>query len=169
MGFQNQAIFADYLSETVSRMLEDGMTAGGLTLLVLLLFMELTAPRRSRLSMALDIAGLPRLDAFLRALATRIGWNSAATERLCSAGEEALLSLVHEEEDEAARAERRLLVVARNDHGTAELDFIAALGDDNLEDRMLILREQVDRPNERELSLRLLRHYASSVPAPAVS
>ena len=163
VGFQNQAIFADYLSETVSRMLEDGMTAGGLTLLVLLLFMELTAPRRSRLGMALDIAGLPRLDAFLRAVATRMGWNSAATERLCSAGEEALLSLVHEEEDEAARAERRLLVVARNDHGTAELDFIAALGDDNLEDRMLILREAVDRPNERELSLRLLRHYASSV------
>lgn len=163
VGFQSQALFTDYLSGTISKMLEDGMTSGGLTLLVLLLFMELTAPRRSRLAMELDIAGLPQLDAFLRALATRMRWNLAATERLCSAGEEALLSLVHQEEDEADREGRHLLVVARNDHGTAELEFIAALGEDNLEDRMLILREQVDRPNERELSLRLLRHFASSV------
>lgn len=163
VGFQSQALFTDYLSGTISKMLEDGMTSGGLTLLVLLLFMELTAPRRSRLAMELDIAGLPQLDAFLRALATRMRWNLAATERLCSAGEEALLSLVHQEEDEADCEGRHLLVVARNDHGTAELDFIAALGEDNLEDRMLILREQVDRPNERELSLRLLRHFASSV------
>lgn len=139
------------------------MTAGGLTLLVLILFTELTAPRRSRLAMELDIAGLPKLDVFLRALAGRMGWNTAATERLCSAGEEALLSLAHQEEDEADREARHLLVVARNDHGTAELEFIAALGEDNLEDRMLILREQVDRPSERELSLRLLRHFASSV------
>lgn len=163
VGFQSQALFTDYLSGTMSKMLEDGMTSGGLTLLVLLLFMELTAPRRSRLAMELDIAVLPQLDAFLRALATRMRWNLAATERLCSAGEEALLSLVHQEEDEADREGRHLLVVARNDHGTAELDFIAALGEDNLEDRMLILREQVDRPSERELSLRLLRHFASSV------
>ena len=163
VGFQSQALFTDYLSETISKMLEDGMTSGGLTLLVLLLFMELTAPRRSRLAMELDIAGLPQLDGFLRAVATRMRWNAGSTERLCSAGEEALLSLVHQEEDEAGREGRHLLVVARNDHGTAELDFIAALGEDNLEDRMLILREQVDRPNERELSLRLLRHYASSV------
>ncbi len=163
VGFQSQALFTDYLSETISKMLEDGMTSGGLTLLVLLLFMELTAPRRSRLAMELDIAGLPQLDVFLRAVATRMRWDLAATERLCSAGEEALLSLVHQEEDEADREGRHLLVVARNDHGTAELDFIAALGEDNLEDRMLILREQVDRPNERELSLRLLRHFASSV------
>jgi len=163
VGFQSQALFTDYLSEAVSKMLADGMTSGGLTLLVLLLFMELTAPRRSRLAMELDIAGLPQLDVFLRAVATRMRWNLAATERLCSAGEEALLSLVHQEEDEADREGRHLLVVARNDHGTAELDFIAALGEDNLEDRMLILREQVDRPNERELSLRLLRHFASSV------
>ena len=163
VGFQSQALFTDYLSETIRKMLEDGMTSGGLTLLVLLLFMELTAPRRSRLAMGLDIVSLPQLDAFLRAVATRMRWNPAATERLCSAGEEALLSLVHQEEDEADREGRHLLVVARNDHGTAELDFIAALGEDNLEDRMLILREQVDRPNERELSLRLLRHFASSV------
>lgn len=163
VGFQSEALFTDYLSETVSKVLEDGMTSGGLTMLVLLLFMELTAPRRSRLAMELDIAGLPQLDAFLRALATRMRWNPAATERLCSAGEEALLSLVHQDEDEADREGRHLLVVARNDHGTAELDFIAALGEDNLEDRMLILREQVDRPSERELSLRLLRHFASSV------
>jgi len=163
VGFQSQALFTDYLSETISKMLEDGMTSGGLTLLVLLLFMELTAPRRSRLAMELNIAGLPQLDAFLRALAARMHWNPGSTERLCSAGEEALLSLVHQEEDEADREGRHLLVVARNDHGTAELDFIAALGEDNLEDRMLILREQVDQPNERELSLRLLRHFASSV------
>ena len=163
LGFQNQLIFAEQLGETWGGLLGNGMTAGGLTAMVLTLFVELTATRRRRLDVPLDAKVLPEIDALLRDLAGRLGWNADSTERLCSAGEETLVSLVRQEEEAADVAGRRLRVVARNDHGTAELEFIAAVGETNLEDRMVLLTDQTDTPNERELSLRLLRHYASSV------
>lgn len=163
LGFQNQLIFAEQLGETWGGLLGNGMTAGGLTAMVLTLFVELTAARRRRLDVPLDAKVLPEIDALLRDLAGRLGWNADSTERLCSAGEETLVSLVRQEKDAADVAGRRLRVVARNDHGTAELEFIAAVGETNLEDRMVLLTDQTDTPNERELSLRLLRHYASSV------
>ena len=163
LGFQNQLIFAEQLGETWGGLLGNGMTAGGLTAMVLTLFVELTAARRRRLDVPLDAKVLPEIDALLRDLGSRLGWNADSTERLCSAGEETLVSLVRQEKDAADVAGRRLRVVARNDHGTAELEFIAAVGETNLEDRMVLLADQTDTPNERELSLRLLRHYASSV------
>ena len=163
LGFQNQLIFAEQLGETWGGLLGNGMTAGGLTAMVLTLFVELTAARRRRLDVPLDAKVLPEIDTLLRDLAGRLGWNADSTERLCSAGEETLVSLVRQEEEAADVAGRRLRVVARNDHGTAELEFIAAVGETNLEDRMVLLTDQTDTPNERELSLRLLRHYASSV------
>ena len=163
LGFQNQLIFAEQLGETWGGLLGNGMTAGGLTAMVLTLFVELTAARRRRLDVPLDAKVLPEIDALLRDLSSRLGWNADSTERLCSAGEETLVSLVRQEKDAADVAGRRLRVVARNDHGTAELEFIAAVGETNLEDRMVLLADQTDTPNERELSLRLLRHYASSV------
>ena len=163
LGFQNQLIFAEQLGETWGGLLGNGMTAGGLTAMVLTLFVELTAARRRRLDGPLNAKVLPEIDAILRDLGSRLGWNADSTERLCSAGEETLVSLVRQEKDAADVAGRRLRVVARNDHGTAELEFIAAVGETNLEDRMVLLTDQTDTPNERELSLRLLRHYASSV------
>ena len=163
LGFQNRLIFAEQLGETWGGLLGNGMTAGGLTAMVLTLFVELTATRRRRLDVPLDGKVLPEIDTLLRDLAGRLRWNADSTERLCSAGEETLLSLVRQEEEAADVAGRRLRVVARNDHGTVELEFIAAVGETNLEDRMILLTDEADTPNERELSLRLLRHYAASV------
>ncbi len=161
-GFQNQAIFADQLGEQWGMLLGNGMTTGGLAVLVLTLFTELTGPRRHRLEMDLDIAALPKIDGFLRELASRFGWNTASTERLCAAGEETLLSLVRPE-DEDAPDKRRLFVVARGDSAAVELEFVAAVGDENLEDRMVLLGEGSATPEEHEISLRLLKHFAASV------
>ena len=163
LGFQNRLIFAEQLGEAWGGLLGNGMTAGGLTAMVLTLFVEVTAARRRRLDVPLDGKVLPEIDTLLRDLAARLGWNADSTERLCSAGEETLLSLVRQEEEAGDVAGRRLRVAARNDHGTVELEFIAAVGETNLEDRMVLLTDEADTPNERELSLRLLRHYASSV------
>ena len=158
VGFQNQAIFADQLGEWWGALLGNGMTAGGLTAIFLTTLMEWTGPRRRRIEIQLDVSELPRVVAFLRDFAMRRGWRDAAAERLCSAGEEALLSLVRENE-----APRRLLLTARADGGEAELEFIAAQGGENLEDRMFVLSDRSEAPAEHEISLRLLRHYASSI------
>ena len=139
------------------------MTTGGLVAIVLTLFMELTRPRRRRIEMELDGAAVPRVEAFLRECAGRLGWSAMAVERLCLAGEETLLSLGMPKEGEEAGQKRRLLLFANRDGSALELEFVAAIGDENLEDMMVLLGERAEAPDERELSLRLLRHVASSV------
>ena len=164
VGFQNQAIFADYLGEWWGSLLGNGMTAGGLTAIALTLFMELTGPRSKRIETALTVDALPDVVAFLRAFAAGRSWSPASVQRLCSAGEEALLSLIERDADAGAQGTRRLLVIARGSRGSAELEFVAAPGEVNLEDRMVLLAERGGgAPTEHEISLRLLRHYASSV------
>ena len=163
VGFQYQAIFPDYLSGAWGLLLSEGITAGGLMVVGLTVFMELTGPRRRHLEMELAIASLPKLEAFLSECAARLRWSAGATQRLGLIGEEALTSLVQQREDSATHAERRLRVIARQDGGAVDLEFMAAVGEENLEDHMALLGEHVETPNERELSLRLLRHFASSV------
>ncbi|MCY4222566.1 MAG: purine/pyrimidine permease [Thiotrichales bacterium] len=164
VGFQSQSIFADRLGEWWGALLGNGMTAGGLTAIVLTLFMELTEPRRRRIETALEVEALPEITGFLRKFASGRGWSADAVQRLCSAGEETLLSLVRPDDDADAGKVRRLLVIARGGRRAAELEFIAAPGEENLEDRMVLLTERGGgAPAEREISLRLLRHYASSV------
>ena len=164
VGFQNQVIFADHLGEWWGSLLGNGMTAGGLTAIVLTLFMELTGPRSRRIETALTVDALPEVIAFLREFASRRSWSEDAVQRLCSAGEETLLSLVQPEGAAAVEAKRRLLVIARASGKAAELEFVAAPGEENLEDRLVLLTERGGgAPAEHEISLRLLRHYASSV------
>lgn len=163
VGFQYQAIFPDYLSGAWGLLLSDGITAGGLMVVGLTVFMELTGPRRRHIDMELAIASLPKLEAFLSECAARLRWSAEATQRLGLIGEEALTSLVQQREDSATHTERRLHVIARQDGGAVDLEFMAAVGEENLEDHMALLGEHVETPNERELSLRLLRHFASSV------
>ena len=164
VGFQNQAIFADHLGEWWGALLGNGMTADGLTAIALTLFMELTGPRSRRIETALDVEALPEVTGFLREFASRRSWGDGAVRRLCSAGEETLLSLVRPEGGAVAGEKRRLLVIARDGRKAAELEFIAAPGEENLEDRMVLLTERGGgAPAEREISLRLLRHYAASV------
>ena len=163
-GFQNQAIFADQLGFELSTLLGNGMTAGSIVALLLTLFVELTSARRRRLKTELDMASLPQIDEFLREFANKSGWDEAAAQRLALVGEETLTSLISQDEDEDA-APRRLHIVARRDRAVAELEFLAASDEENIEDRLAHLGEQ--RPeitdDERQISFRLLQHYASSV------
>ena len=164
-GFQSQAIFADRLGEWWGTLLGNGMTSGGLTAILLTVLFEAMGARRRRIETVLDTNALPKIDEFLREFAARRGWNENAVGRICSAGEEALLSLVgRHEAGRDGGGNRRLMVIARGDERQAELEFIASAGKENLEDLMVLLsKHQPDDPVEHEVSLRLLRHYASSV------
>ena len=164
VGFQSKLIFADALGDGfLGVLLGNGMTSGAIVAIVLMLFMEMTTPRRRRLQVALDRAALPTIDEFLRGIGTKAGWNAASTGRLALVGEETLLSLLSEEGDDSAEGGRRLVVSARLDVRAAELEFVSASGTENLEDRLAYLGESPDIEDGREISFRLLRHYASSV------
>lgn len=164
-GIQFQAIFPSHLATPTGRMLANGLTAGGLTILLLNLFVQYTGPRRHRTEMPLSADRQPDLDRFMVDFATRYKWPGRTTERLRAAAEEALLSLLRQEQDEHAPAAegRRLRVVARNLREGALLEFNAATHAGNLENEMSVLAESPDPTDERDLSLALLRHHASSV------
>ena len=150
VGFQNGVIFPEHVSGIAGGLLENGMTAGGMTAILLTLFVELTAPRRRRIQAPFEVASLPKIREFLQSFAARSGWGEAMAHRLDAAAEEAMLTLLrHDEEEEAG--------------GGAVLEFIAAPGEENLEDRIALIGEGTDDAPEREVSLRLLRHLASSV------
>ena len=163
-GIEQQTIFADLLGGTWGALLDNGMLAGAVATVLMTLFLNLTSPRRGgRLEVKLHTSSLPEIDTFARTVASRLGWNERSTDRLCSAAEETLMSLLETGDEHAADAAPRLIIVARPGMGTVEMEFMAVFDEENLEDRLAYLSEEAEGFKEGELSLRLLRHYASSV------
>ena len=165
VGFQNKWIFPDLLGDGfLGVLLGNGMTSGALVAVIMMVFIELTSPRRRRLAVPLDSEAQAKLGEFLRGFASKAGWGSASTDRLLLVGEETLTSLLSGEGsvlEEDVR--RRLVVAARSGGGGVELEFVSATEGENLEDRLAYLGEAPDIADGREISFRLLRHYASSV------
>ena len=162
-GFQSGAIFPEVFADFAGGLLQNGMTAGGLTAILLTLFVELTSPRRSRMKAAFALASLPDIRSFLETFGSRNGWKAEMIQRLESAAEETLLNLL-EQEESGKRPRRHLLLVARKENEQAILEFVVSTSEQNLEDRIELMGEQtLEAPVEKELSLRLLRHVATSV------
>ncbi len=165
VGFENQWIFPDLLGDGfLGVLLGNGMTSGALVAVIMMVFMELTGPRRRRLEVELTPDSLPRLGEFLQGFASRAAWDAASAERLVLVGEETLTSLLEEDDgsDNGGRP-RRLVVLARAGAGEAELEFISGSEGENLEDRLAYAGDAPEITDGREISFRLLRHYASSV------
>ena len=156
----------------VGALLKSGITTGGLAAVVMILYLELTNPRRMRFESRLSVEILPELNAFIARFATRRGWDEPMKERLSAVAEETLLTLTPldleglggDEAPEPAQDDRRLIVIASSDGPIADLEFIGGGGDQNMEDRLRQLQQHdSETPVENGLSLVLLRSYASSV------
>ena len=160
-GCQNDMIFPELLESVGGGLLQNGMTAGGLLAILMTLFVEVTAPRAGRLEVEADLSALPEIREFVGEFAVRSGWGPKMVHRLDAVSEETLLTLV---DPDPGGPGRRLFLWARKESGGALLEFAAAPGEENIQDRVGLL---ADRPDdalvEHEVSLRLLRHLASSV------
>ena len=164
VGFQNGVIFPEYFAEFAGGLLQNGMTAGGLVAILMTLFVELTAPRPSRVEVELGTEALPKIQEFLADFASRGGWGTAMAGRLDAAAEETLLTLMRQDEEGEERLRRRMRLTARKEGGGAVLEFVAGAGNENIQDSIALLGTgPVEAPEEREISLRLLRHLASRV------
>ena len=164
VGFQYGAIFPEFTRDFAGGLLNSGVTAGGLIAILLTLFIEATKRRPRRLGTACNVSALPEIGAFLTAFASSNGWDEAMVHRLQAVAEETLLSLIEGDQEGAEGNRQRLLLTARKEDGRAVLEFAAGSGDGNLEDRIALLGEDAAETSaEREVSLRLLRHLASSV------
>ena len=165
LGMEHNNILHRLMEDPWASVLGNGMTVGTATAITLTAFLELTRPRRRRLEVRLDSSDLPRIDAFLQEVAAGMGWDSEAA-RLRSAGEETLASLLQPQPREAqveGQAPPRLIINARPEGESVELEFLAVFDEENLEDRLAYLEEETETLDERDLSFRLLRHYATSV------
>ena len=162
LGLETQTIFSDVVGGIWGELLDSGLLMGALLAILLTVFVELIRPRAKRLQARLDMSALPAVDEFLTSIASAAGWNNASRERLRAAGEEALASLAGLRDGDGEEAPR-LMVEARPGDRAMELEFLAAFDQENLEDRLAYLDEEAETENDGDLSLRLLRHYASSV------
>ena len=154
---------------------KSAITTGGVAAIVMILYLELTSPRRMRFQSKLHIDSLPELNEFVAKFSASRGWDTAMRDKLSAVAEETLLTLapldlemsldLDAEEEEDDGDARRLVVVASSEGAVADLEFIGGGGDDeNIEDRVRQLQlHDEETPVEQELSLRLLRSYASSV------
>lgn len=165
VGFQNGVIFPEYFAEFAGGLLQNGMTAGGLTALLLTLFIEVTEPRRRRIELPFHITILPKIREFLQSFASHSGWGETMADRLELASEETLLTLLEQKtESDQEEPLRRLRLIAHREGNEAVLEFIASATEENLEDQIALLGERAtEAPTEQEVSLRLLQHIASSV------
>jgi len=167
VGLDNQTIGADLMGETWGPLIDNGMLAGALVAVLITQFVELTSRgRRARLRVDLHPSAAREIDEFLQGFAADIGWDDAAAQRLRSAGEETLASLLRQDGDRSDADPPSLIVVARQSGAVVEMEFLAVFDEQNLEDRLAHLGEESQSAagmEEGEISLRLLRHYASSV------
>ncbi len=167
-GMEHQTIIAGIVGGTWGGLLDNGMLVGAVAAVVMTQFLELTSPRRSRrLQVTLENSSLPRIDEFVTGVAAGLNWSESATHRLRSAAEETLLSLTSEDgsdpDSEPRNAPHRLIIVARPDPASVELEFMAVFDEENLQDRLAHLDEEQEGLEDGQIPLRLLRHYASSV------
>lgn len=161
-GIEQQDVFADLIGGTWGPLLDNGMLIGALAAVSLTLFLDATNPRRPvRLRTTLSQDAFAAVDEFVRAGAERAGWNRESAERLRAAAEETLHSL--RPDDPEAGAGRRLVLVLRPAGSVIELEFVAALDDENLEDRLAHLDEEDPDAGDDQVPVRLLGHYAASV------
>ena len=144
----------------------NSIIVGGTVAIVMTLFTEVSGFRAKKLRADMSRSAMPELDDFLREFADGRSWSEEGKNRLRLVGEEAMLSLFDEEDEGASERRRRLVATIRPDGGAAELEIVVASDDaiqGNIENRMAFLDEDQELEDERELSLRILRHYASSV------
>ena len=163
IGLQGQSILTDALGSPWGVAFGNSIVGGVLAAVLMSVVLDMTVSRRRRMEAELDMSALPAIDNFLRELAGRVGWDQAAIDRLCAAGEETLSSMLQLRDDYEEDKPPRLVIIARHRAGSVEMEFLAVSPEENIEDRIAYMSEQAEAPDVSEISFRLLRHYASSV------
>ena len=159
-------VFSGLVEGVNSQLVGNTIVVGGIAAIGLTLFTEISGFRIRRLRVDLSRSSLPAVDEFLCRFADGHSWTEEGKNRLRLVGEEVILSLLDEEGGEGEERNRRLAAAIRPESGAAELEIVVASDDaiqGNIENRMAYLDEAVALEDEQQLSVRILRHYASSV------
>ena len=168
-SFQFELFTLPDVGRAGNALLKSGITTGGLAAIAMILYLELTNPRRMRFRSQLHVDALPDLNAFITRFAQRRGWDQPMQDRLSAVAEETLLTLAPldlslGDESEEPEEVRQLVVLASSEGEVADLEFIGGGENSNLEDQIRQIQEHDSlAAAEEELSLVLLRSYTESV------
>ena len=156
---------------------KSGITTGGFAAVLMILYLELTNPRRMRFQSKTPhrlTAGTSRVHREIRrqqglehrdeGQAQRGCGGDAPDARAAGFGRRLILDLKMKTKLEDEEDGRQLIVLASSDGPVADLEFIGGGNQENIEDQVRQLQElEIETPAEHEISLRLLQNYASSV------
>ncbi len=163
------------VGEVWEAILQKALTSGGAVLVLLTFYAEFRRQQRQRIRLNLHMDELPKLNEFMRQFSSRQGWSTQMTTRLQAVAEETMQILIESRVSNGIGERNRLVVDVTRSGQTAELEFKSGAGsEENVEDQMALLSQTMpvgaesEVPDmeiliEREASLRLLRHFASSV------
>ena len=160
LGVRQGLFFPESLGTEWASLLGNGFTAGALAAVVLTILLEVANLHTRRIESSLDIQTLPRINAFVDALAEERRWDEAMAERVRAVAEEGMLALADWSGPDSDM--QSMTLVVRCYEAGAELEFLIGQTEENLEDKIADI-DHSDAPVARELSLRLLRHLATSV------
>ena len=163
LGLHGHPVSRSVFGDELGALLGNGVTIGAVVAVGMTLVLEAAGRGRSRLEVTLDMASLPAIDEYLGGLATRLRWGEDSTRRLRSAGEETLATLLTHDDDTESSERPRLIVNARPQGRSVELEFVATTRQENIEDQLAFLTDEAAVPTVDDLSLRLLRFHASAV------
>ena len=159
-------IFSGLVEGVTSQLVGNTIVVGGIAAIGMTLLTEISNLRSRKLRIDLSQDSLPEVDDFLGKFADRHSWSEEGKNRLRLVGEEAMLSLLEEKDDDQEGSGRKLVATIRPERGSAELEIVVASDDaiqGNIENRMAYLDEAQALEDDQGMSLRILRHYASSV------
>ena len=164
--------FGSLIQGDASYVFGNPIVVGAATAVGIAVFTEMSNFRNRPIRVELARSSLPAVDEYLSRFADRYRWADDAKNRLRLVGEETLLILLDEENHETSGEgsngkTHRLTATVRRDQGSAEVEFVVVsddAGEGNLEDRLAFLTDDFElEDDERQISVRVLRHYASSV------
>ena len=159
-------IFSGFFEGTPSHLVGNAIVIGGMVAVVMTAFTELSGFRAKKLRTDLSESSLPAIDDFLCRFAERHSWKEEGLDRLRLVGEEVILSLLNEENDDSVEQKRSLVATIRPESGSAEFEIVVTSHEaiaGNIENRIAYLGQDQALEDEQQISVRILRHYASSV------
>ena len=159
--------FGALLEGLAGQLTSSAVIVGSVAAIGMTIYTEFILRRRKKITVDLTMDSLPAFDAYLRDFTARQSWSEASANRLRLVGEEMLmLNLAKDDEDEGAKRNRSLMATIHPEDEGAELEIVVVAdlqATENIEDRLAYLSDDLLLEDDQELSIRLLRHYTSSV------
>jgi NCS2 family nucleobase:cation symporter-2/xanthine permease XanP len=166
-GFQGGFLFNDMLPDWAKLFLSNGTTSGGITAILIMLFLSMRNQPKNKVVLPLNTASLLELRKLIQSFCKRLAWDEKAENRLMLIAEEALIFLLQNKQeaknsDETKKLDMLYVRLTEIDH-EAELEYISAPSNINAESALLSLNKVGESNEEDQISLRLIKGMAKDV------